>query len=403
MLQGATRNLLPYATARQNIGFARLSLSGAERRDAMLDSELLGRMSASSSRPTRSSRPCPAASASDSPSPARWRRRRGRCSPTSRPASSATRTATTSCTLIHSLGDDFGTTIVVVTHQPEVAATFPRTVTMKGGRVGSEGARAPSTPWWARTASCTSAHVAAGGPGTLVRFEEDESGQLIVTRSGGEGAGVGLDGSVVLDRVTYVNGRTLLDGVSLTFPAGRVTALSGPSGSGKTTLLSIAGGLLAPHVGHGDVRQRLTWTGTGDPRPEVAFVLQVYGLVPILGPRERLDRPARPGRGPGRRRRARRGRAGQVRHRRPRGAAGRGALGAARCSAWPAPAASWSTRASCSPTSRRPSSTRATGASSSPSCARRRRAVPSSSSPRHDPAVVEACDLHYALDEGHLV
>ena len=29
--------------------------------------------------------------------------------------------------LIHELGDDLGTTIVVVTHQPEVAATFPRT------------------------------------------------------------------------------------------------------------------------------------------------------------------------------------------------------------------------------------------------------------------------------------
>ena len=43
--------------------------------------------------------------------------------------------------LIHSLGDDFGTTIVVVTHQPEVAATFPRTVTMKGGRVGLEAAQ----------------------------------------------------------------------------------------------------------------------------------------------------------------------------------------------------------------------------------------------------------------------
>ena len=43
-----------------------------------------------------------------------------------------------------------------------------------------------------------------------------------------------------LDSITYVNGRTLLDDVSVTFPAGKVTALSGPSGSGKTTLLSIA-------------------------------------------------------------------------------------------------------------------------------------------------------------------
>jgi ABC-type methionine transport system ATPase subunit len=41
--------------------------------------------------------------------------------------------------LLHDLNRDFGTTVVVVTHQPEVAATFPRTVTMKGGRVGSEG------------------------------------------------------------------------------------------------------------------------------------------------------------------------------------------------------------------------------------------------------------------------
>src|SRR5689334_8087797 len=44
MLQGATRNLLPYATARQNIAYARLSLSGEERREAMTDRELLDRV-----------------------------------------------------------------------------------------------------------------------------------------------------------------------------------------------------------------------------------------------------------------------------------------------------------------------------------------------------------------------
>ena len=36
MLQGATRNLLPYATGRQNIAFARLSLSGGEREEGGL-------------------------------------------------------------------------------------------------------------------------------------------------------------------------------------------------------------------------------------------------------------------------------------------------------------------------------------------------------------------------------
>jgi putative ABC transport system ATP-binding protein len=31
------------------------------------------------------------------------------------------------------------------------------------------------------------------------------------------------------------------------------------------------------------------WQGTGDPRPEVAFVLQVYGLIPILSAQENVS------------------------------------------------------------------------------------------------------------------
>ncbi len=97
--------------------------------------------------------------------------------------------------------------------------------------------------------------------------------------------------------VTYVVGRTLLDDVTLTFRGGEVCAVSGPSGSGKTTLLSIAGGLVEPTSGSTeypagpDARSKGTsmWQGTGDPRPEVAFVLQVYGLVPILSARENVS------------------------------------------------------------------------------------------------------------------
>ena len=98
MLQGATRNLLPYATGRQNIAFARLALSTAERRDAMLDSELLGRVgleeqadqvvsTMSGGQRQRLALACVGRHLA-----------RACCSPTSPPASSATRTATTSCT-----------------------------------------------------------------------------------------------------------------------------------------------------------------------------------------------------------------------------------------------------------------------------------------------------------------
>ena len=92
-----------------------------------------------------------------------------------------------------------------------------------------------------------------------------------------------------LDNITYVAGRTLLDEVSVTFPAGKVTAVSGPSGSGKTTLLSIAGGLLQATSGTAELDGLEMWTGSGDPLPQVAFVLQVYGLVPILSARENVS------------------------------------------------------------------------------------------------------------------
>ncbi|HEY6932225.1 MAG TPA: ATP-binding cassette domain-containing protein [Marmoricola sp.] len=93
-----------------------------------------------------------------------------------------------------------------------------------------------------------------------------------------------------LTGVSYVAaGRSLLHDVSVSFHPGEVTALAGPSGSGKTTLLSVAGGLLEPSSGTASYAGRPMWRGNGDPRPEVAFVLQVYGLVPILSARENVS------------------------------------------------------------------------------------------------------------------
>ncbi len=90
-------------------------------------------------------------------------------------------------------------------------------------------------------------------------------------------------------KVRYTVGRPLLSDIDLTFKAGELTALSGPSGSGKTTLLSVMGGLLQPDQGSAEYADQDMWLGTGDPRPEVAFVLQVYGLIPILSARENVS------------------------------------------------------------------------------------------------------------------
>ena len=96
---------------------------------------------------------------------------------------------------------------------------------------------------------------------------------------------------VELDGVSYVVAadRHLLDDITVSFPAGEVSCLSGPSGAGKTTLLSVAGGLLPPTSGTSTYAGRPMWQGTGDPRPEVTFVLQVYGLVPVLSALENVS------------------------------------------------------------------------------------------------------------------
>ena len=98
-----------------------------------------------------------------------------------------------------------------------------------------------------------------------------------------------MTGRLVVDDVTVsIGGRQILGGVDLDVGSGQMVSVSGPSGSGKTTLLSVAGGLIEPGTGSATFVDQPVWTGYGDPRPEVAFILQVYGLVPILSARENV-------------------------------------------------------------------------------------------------------------------
>jgi len=183
MLQGSTRNLLPYATARQNIAFARLALSSAERRGALLDTDLLRRVGLEQQ----------ADQVVSTMSGGQRQRLALACAVSTSPQLLLADEPTSQLShedrdhvieLLHQLGDDLGTTIVVVTHQPEVAATFPRTVTMKGGRVGAEGRDgAEYVVIGAEGVVHLPTHLAAEWPqGTLVRIEPEEYDRLVVSR-----------------------------------------------------------------------------------------------------------------------------------------------------------------------------------------------------------------------------
>lgn len=183
MLQGSTRNLLPYATARQNIGFARLALSSSERKSAPTEEELLESVGL---RPQIDQ-------VVSTMSGGQRQRLALACAVSTGPTLLLADEPTSQLShedrdhvieLIHDLGDQLGTTIIVVTHQPEVAATFPRTVTMKGGRVGLEGRDgAEYVVIGAEGVVHLPSHLAEQWPqGTLVRIEPEDVDRLVVSK-----------------------------------------------------------------------------------------------------------------------------------------------------------------------------------------------------------------------------
>jgi ABC-type lipoprotein export system ATPase subunit len=189
MLQGGNRNLLPYATARQNLAFARVAV-GRSRRTVMDDGDLLWRVGLSDQ----------ADQVARTMSGGEQQRLALACAVTSSPQLLLADEPTSQLShedrdqmleLVHGLGDDLGTTILVVTHQPEVAATFPRTITMKGGRVGAEGHHGAE---YVVIGADGVLHLPADlsaqwPPGTLVRIEPEDIDTLLLSRPDGTSRG----------------------------------------------------------------------------------------------------------------------------------------------------------------------------------------------------------------------
>ena len=99
---------------------------------------------------------------------------------------------------------------------------------------------------------------------------------------------------------TYGKGEVVvhaLDGVSVEFDRGQLTAVMGPSGSGKSTLMHCMAGLDAPTSGQafvgGEEIGRLGDTAlTRLRRDRIGFVFQSFNLVPTLTAGENITLPA---------------------------------------------------------------------------------------------------------------
>jgi ABC-type lipoprotein export system ATPase subunit len=176
VLQGAARNLLPYLTALQNVEFAQgparkagrevpsprevLDLVGLDRAARQpLPSLPPGQLQLAALAVALASRP--GLLLGDEPT--------SQLHHTSRDVV---------LDALHRVNQEWGTTIVVVTHDPEVAARLPRTVTIRDGRVGGEGRAGEEYAVVAADGSLPlpPAAVAAFPPGALVRVHETEDG-----------------------------------------------------------------------------------------------------------------------------------------------------------------------------------------------------------------------------------
>lgn len=183
MLQGATRNLLAYATARQNLAFARLGAEAGPHDELPTGEELLELVGLTPQRDQVVS----------TMSGGQRQRLALACAVATGPRLLLADEPTSALghddreavvALLHRVAAELGTTLIVVTHQAEVSATFPRTITMRGGRIGAEG-RSGST--YAVVGDEGLVHlptelVEQWPTGTLVRIEPDGDDRLVVTR-----------------------------------------------------------------------------------------------------------------------------------------------------------------------------------------------------------------------------
>ena len=174
LLQGAARNLLPYATGEQSVAHARLALPRRRRRHLPAVREVLELVGVGHLATRQvaqlsggeQQRVALAVAVANGPGLLLADE------PTSQLDPEGAGDALDALVAVH---DGLGTTLVVVTHDPAVGARLGRTVTIRDGRVGAEGRHGEQFAVVGRDGSLQLPEAVRRRwpPGTLLRAEDD--------------------------------------------------------------------------------------------------------------------------------------------------------------------------------------------------------------------------------------
>jgi peptide/nickel transport system ATP-binding protein len=239
---------------------------------------------------------------------------------------------------VQAINQAYGTTVIIVTHDPLVASRVDRVVTIKDGRTSTEirrhrvrmnGTVDPgNSEEWAILDPVGRLQLPRAYVDTLemrelvqVHLEPDhitvwpksdegrqpiDGGQPVSAArlwslAGEQRSRVGVPVSVEnLSRTFALDGQQVraLQNVSLEIPAGSLSVIKGPSGSGKTTLLHLIAGLDEPTAGDARIGGRPLSAMSAQEKVEliqeqIGFVFQTFGLLPFLSVRENVEVPLR--------------------------------------------------------------------------------------------------------------
>ena len=215
-----------------------------------------------------------------------------------------TRTGQEIMAILRGLARDNGQTVVLITHDPEIAAASPRVVRVRDGRVVADAsgatlvAQAAATPVTPVLPPITVTTPVGASQVPVAVPTPTASNAWIETALAPKHVGEALlhAEGVVKHYVSENEDVIGVDGVSLTVHEGEFVAITGPSGSGKTTLLNCLSGL--DRIDHGRVLisgqtvHDLSDKEQSHLRSEVmGFIFQNWNLVPVFSAVENVELP----------------------------------------------------------------------------------------------------------------